>query len=172
MKLILNCLLISLLLLSCSSTKKTNNFYVVNQPAEFESQDAIWLIWPSIDYKEGESVEQVTLEIIEALIGDMDLVITCKNKELLAHAKITLTNHFGELPRLKILEIQSYEIWARDMGPIFVETNKNTPAIADFNFNSWGYSDTLDIDTKTEEMCDVKVAEQFNLPIISSAMIS
>ena len=172
MRSFLNYLLITFLLLSCSSTKKTNDFYVVNQPAEFESQDAIWLIWPSTDHKEGESVEQVTLEIIEALIGDIDLVITCKNKELLAHAKITLTNYFGELPRLKLLVIPSYEIWARDMGPIFLETNQNTPAIADFNFNSWGYSDTLDIHTKTEEMYDVKVAEQFNLPIISSAMIS
>ena len=172
MRSFLNYLLITFLLLSCSSTKKTNDFYVVNQQAEFESQDAIWLIWPSTDHKEGESVEQVTLEIIEALIGDMDLVITCKNKELLAHAKITLTNYFGELPRLKLLVIPSYEIWARDMGPIFVETNQNTPAIADFNFNSWGYSDTLDIDTKTEEMYDVRIAEQFNLPVISSAMIS
>jgi agmatine deiminase len=45
-------------------------------------------------------------------------------------------------------------------------------AIADFNFNSWGYADTLDIDTKTEEMYDVRVAEHFNMPVISSAMIS
>ena len=172
MKSILANFIIALLIISCSSPKKKDNLFVINQPAEFETQEAIWLIWPSTNHKESESVEKVTLSIIEALIGDIDIVVTCKNKELLNHANETLKNRFGEQTRLKLLEIPSFEIWARDMGPIFVETNQKTFAIADFNFNSWGYSDTLDIDTKTEEMYDVRVAEHFNLPVISSSMIS
>ena len=60
---------------------------VVRQPAEFNTQQAIWLIWPAIDHKEGESVEKVTLLIIDALVGEENLVITCKNKELLNQAK-------------------------------------------------------------------------------------
>ncbi|SFZ93732.1 agmatine deiminase [Flaviramulus basaltis] len=172
MKSILTSLIIAVLIISCSSPKKNNNLFIINQPAEFESQEAIWLIWPSTNHKEGESVEKVTLSIIEALINDINIVVTCKNKELLKRASERLKTLFGEQPRLKLLELPSFEIWARDMGPIFVETNKNTLAIADFNFNSWGYSDTLDIDTKTEEMYDVRVAKHFNLPVISSSMIS
>jgi agmatine deiminase len=99
-------------------------------------------------------------------------VVTCKDKDLLNEAKQSLEKRFGEQPNLQLLEIPSFEIWARDMGPVFVETNRNTAAIADFNFNSWGYSDTLDIETKTEEMYDVSLAEHFNLPVISSSMIS
>jgi agmatine deiminase len=172
MKSISTCFLIVLLIISCSSPEKRDNVFVVNQPAEFETQEAIWLIWPSMDHKEGESVEHVTLSIIEALIDDINIVVTCKDKDLLNAAKQTLKNRFGEQPRITFLEIPSFEIWTRDMGPIFVETNKNTLAIADFNFNSWGYSDTLDIDTKIEEMYDVRVAEHFNFPVISSSMIS
>ncbi|MBC8768119.1 agmatine deiminase family protein [Arenibacter sp. BSSL-BM3] len=172
MRSFINSFVISLLMLSCSSPKKTDSFYVVNQPAEFESQEAIWLIWPSTDHKEGESVEQVTLAIVEALMGNIEIVITCKDKELMAHAQETLKKHFGELTKLKLLQLPSIEIWARDMGPIFVETNHNTMAMADFNFNSWGYSDTLNIDTKTEELYDERVAKHFQLPVISSTMIS
>ena len=172
MRAIIYCFVVLLMFLSCSSSKKTDPIIVVNQPAEFQSQEAIWLIWPSTNHKVGESVEQVTLDIIEALIGDIELVITCKDKELLGHAKATLTKHFGTLPKIKLLQLPSVEIWARDMGPIFVETNQNTWAIADFNFNSWGYSDTLDIDTKTEELYDERVAKHFQLPVISSTMIS
>ncbi|MCM4152565.1 agmatine deiminase family protein [Arenibacter sp. N53] len=172
MRSFINSFVISLLMLSCSSPKKTDPLFVVNQPAEFESQEAIWLIWPSTDHKEGESVEQVTLAIIEALMGNLEIVITCKDRELLAHAQETLKNHFGELTKLKLLQLPSIEIWARDMGPIFVETNQNTLAIADFNFNSWGYSDTLNIDTKTEELYDERVAKHLQLPVISSTMIS
>ena len=172
MKSILTSFIIALLTISCASPKKNNDLVVINQPAEFEAQEAIWLIWPSTNHKESESVENVTLSIIEALIGDIDIVVTCKNKELLNQAKETLKNRFGVQKRLKLLEIPSFEIWTRDMGPIFVETNQNTFAIADFNFNSWGYADTLDVDTKTEEMYDVRVAEHFKLPVISSSMIS
>ena len=164
--------IVAVLILSCSSPVGKNDLHVVRQPAEFETQDAIWLIWPSTNHKQGESVEKVTLSIIEALIGETKIVITCRNKDLLNHVKKILKDRFGESENLTILELPSYEIWARDMGPIFVETNQNTMAIADFNFNSWGYSDTLDPDTKTEEMYDVRVAERFNLPVISSTMIS
>ncbi|AFU69646.1 peptidyl-arginine deiminase, Porphyromonas-type [Psychroflexus torquis ATCC 700755] len=172
MKSILTSFIIALSFISCSSPKTTDNLIVVNQPAEFEAQEAIWLIWPSTNHKEGESVEKVTLSIIEALIDDISIVVTCKDKELLKQAKQTVENHFGNQPRITFLEIPSLEIWTRDMGPTFVETNKNTLAVADFNFNSWGYSDTLDIGTKTEEMYDVRVAEHYNLPVISSSMIS
>jgi agmatine deiminase len=172
MKSILTSFIIALLIISCSSPKKKDNLFVVNQPAEFEPQEAIWLIWPSTNHKKEESVEKVTLAIIEALIGSTNIVVTCKNQELLDYAKEKLKSNFGELPNLTLLEIPSFEIWARDMGPIFVETNQNTMAIADFNFNSWGYADTLDVDTKTEEMYDVRVAKYFNLPVISSSMIS
>jgi len=172
MKSLFTSLLIVLLMISCASPKQEDKLLVVNQPAEFESQEAIWLIWPATDHKEGESVEKVTLSIIDALIGDVNIVVTCKDKALLSHASEVLKNHFGSLKNITLIKIPSFEIWARDMGPIFVETNQNTMAIADFNFNSWGYSDTLDLDTKTEEMYDVRVAEHFNLPVISSTMIS
>ncbi|MFT6866899.1 MAG: agmatine deiminase, partial [Cyclobacteriaceae bacterium] len=81
MKSILTSFIIALLTISCASPKKNNNLVVINQPAEFETQEAIWLIWPSTNHKESESVENVTLSIIEALIGDIDIVVTCKNKE-------------------------------------------------------------------------------------------
>lgn len=172
MRAVLSSLIIVLLMQSCSNQNENDELIITRQPAEFESQDAIWLIWPSIDHKEGESVENVTISIIEALIENMDIVITCRDKELLNQANETLLNHFGDLNNITLLEIPSLEIWPRDMGPIFVETNQNTLAIADFNFNYWGYTDTLDSDTKMEEMYDVRVAEELNLPLISSSMIS
>ena len=164
--------IMALLFVSCSTTSQKDDLFVVRQAAEFETQDAIWLIWPATNHKQGESVEKVTLSIIEALIEEIKIVVTCRNKEVLGHAKEILKNHFGESENLTILELPSYEIWTRDIGPTFVETNQNTMAIADFNFNSWGYSDTLDPDTKTEEMYDVRVAQLLNIPVISSPMIS
>jgi agmatine deiminase len=172
MKAILTSFIIVLILLSCAETKKQPNILVINQPAEFDKQEALWLIWPPRNHKESESVEAVTLSIIEAINGTSDIVITGMNQELLKQARETIEKRFGKLPRLTFIEIPSIEIWARDMGPIFVETNQKTMAIADFNFNSWGYADTLNVDSKTEEKYDERVAKHFKLPVISSEMIS
>ena len=90
---------------------------------------------------------------------------------MLTQAKTILGKKYPDLDNLIFHVVPSVEIWARDMGPIFVETENGTHAIADFNFNSWGYADTLDINSKTENMYAENVAKLFNLPLISSSMI-
>ena len=70
---------------SCSGTKQ-EKLSVVRQPAEFETQDAIWLIWPPRDHKEGESVQEVTINIISALINEQKVVVTCGTDEWCEHS--------------------------------------------------------------------------------------
>ncbi len=166
----LSTLLLVVVLIGCSA--KTNDLFVNRQAAEFEEVKAVWLIWPPTDHKRGESVQDVTITIIENLLPDTEVVVTCGNAQLFEEAKAILNNRFKEASNLTIELIPSVELWARDMGPVFVETNNGKQAIADFNFNAWGYSDTLDTDTKIEERYDVNVAELLQMPTISSSMIS
>jgi len=169
---ILTILLIGTLLSCSTESNETESWTVARQPAEFESQDAVWLIWPPTEHKNGESVREVTMSVIEALIPNMKIVVTCGNTQLCEEARSILSLRFKESQNLTIQKIPSVEIWARDMGPTFVETSDGRMAIADFNFNAWGYTDTLDIDTKTEEMYDARVAELLKIPVISTSMIS
>lgn len=167
-------LVLTLVILSCntSSEKMKETYRVTRQMGEFEKIDALWLIWPTTDHKVGESVEKVTLSIIESLISDLKIVVSCADDKVLQEAKTILNEKYPNTKNLIFKVIPSAEIWARDMGPTFVELENGNHAIADFNFNSWGYADTLDIATKTEEKFDKRVAEKLNLPIISSTMIS
>ena len=148
MKPILTSLFIALIIFSSSSFKKKDDLSVTRQPAEFETLDAIWLIWPTTDYKRGESVQKVTLSIIDALINDLKVSVTCTDEEHFKKAQSVLNAKYKGAKNLNLQLIPSFDIWARDMGPIFVETNLKGQAIADFNFNSWGYRDTLDADAK------------------------
>ncbi len=172
MRLILTYFVIILLILSCSTRAEQDTLSVIRQPAEFETTEAIWLIWPSADHKKGESVQEVTFSIIDALINDLKVNVTCTDEEQFEKAKSVLNAKYKGAKNLSIQLIPSFDIWARDMGPIFVETNNKGQAIADFNFNSWGYTDSLDVDAKMDEMYDVRVAEYLNLPVISSPMVS
>ena len=172
MRLILTYSVIILLIFSCSTRAEQDTLSVIRQPAEFETTEAIWLIWPSADHKKGESVQEVTFSIIDALINDLKVNVTCTDEEQFEKAKSVLNAKYKGAKNLSIQLIPSFDIWARDMGPIFVETNNKGQAIADFNFNSWGYTDSLDVDAKMDEMYDVRVAEYLNLPVISSPMVS
>lgn len=167
-------LTILLLVLSChtASEQKTEQVKVVRQMAEFEEVDAIRLIWPTYDHKEGESVEKVTLAIIDALVKDTKIVISFADEAVRDSAKTVLFNSYPELTNLSFEVVPSVEIWVRDMGPIFVETENGGHAIADFNFNSWGYADTLDTASKIEEKYDKHVARMLGLPVVSTSMIS
>lgn len=174
MKNLFTLLVFSFLVLSCNSSSEKSQapLTVTRQMGEFENIEALWLIWPTTDHKKGEEVEKVTLSIIDELISDLKIVISCADEEVLAKAKATLAEKYPATENLIFRVVPSVEIWTRDMGPVFVETNTGQHAIADFNFNSWGYADTLDVDTKTEEMYDERVAKLLKLPLISSAMIS
>ena len=172
--LLLTLIIFNLIVLSCTTPvkKEEKPMTIIRQPAEFESQDAVWLIWPPSDHKEDESVHEVTLSIIDALVDDLNVVVTCATDELCDQARKILNQRFKESLNLTVQALPSVELWARDMGPVFVETNQKTLAIADFNFDAWGHADTLDADAKIEEMYDVGVAKLLNLPVISSAMVS
>ena len=112
------------------------------------------------------------MSIVDALIDHVEVVVTCANDALCAQAKERLAARFKESSNLTLKKIPSVELWARDMGPTFVETNGSSLAIADFGFNAWGYSDTTDADAIIEERYDERVAAALNIPIISTSLIS
>lgn len=171
---ILSLVLVAMFGVACdtSSEKKQASLAVARQMGEFEKIEALWLIWPTTDHKEGESVETVTLSIIEAVVPHIKVVITCTDDAILQRAKSTLRGTYPDLEPFIFHVIPSVELWARDMGPVFVELENGQHAIADFNFDSWGYADTLDQNSRIEEQYDERVAELLGLPLISSNMIS
>lgn len=159
---------------SCIFHKKVGNhaLEVKRQMGEFEEIEALWLIWPQTDHKNGESVQDVTLQIIDALYKDLQIVISCADQDIYATAKNILEKRYPTSDNVQLRIVPSVEIWTRDMGPVFVEMTDGTHAIADFNFDSWGYADTLDPYSQIEESFDEEVAKSLGLSLISSTMIS
>ena len=160
------------LILSCSVPKEVEEpLTVIRQPAEFEPTAAVWLIWPPADHTAETSNSAVTLNIMEALGTDVKVVVTCANDVVCEQARSRIAERFKEQSHITVQPLASVEIWARDMGPTFVETNQGL-AVADFQFNSWGYSDTTDADNQTEERYDRSAAALLKLPVIKTKLFS
>lgn len=145
---------------------------VARQPAEFEAQDALWLIWPQTDHKRGYSCAAVTLNIIAALKPHMIVHISVVDEELLAEAQAAIDTRLGNRNNLVFHVIPSVGIWARDMGPNFVYTTDEQLAVIDFNFNLWGYADSADLDAQLDGRFAGTVAEHMDLPVLHTPMIS
>ncbi len=145
---------------------------VVRQAAEYEPQEAVWLIWSPTDHLEGFSNEQVTLDIIKQLIPSTKIKVTAASDELYERAKSLIPASYLEGGQVELINIPSVELWVRDMGPVFVEDSIGRKVIADFNFDAWGYGDTTETETQIEEKYDERIGDHLDLPVISSSMIS
>lgn len=180
------CLAISLLFIQCkTNTKKDADFLagnenttqevtVVRAPGEFEPQEATWIIWSPIDHMEGMSNEKTQLEVIEALVPYVKVIVTAKNDSLLNRAKNQIPKAYVEQGKVELKVIDTEEFWIRDMGPNFVELSNGKKGIADFNFDAWGYTPHDDMDDYTilMEKYDEKIAEMLGLQVFSTDIYS
>ena len=147
---------------------------VLRQPAEYDTQEAVWLIWPPVDHLTGYYNEKVTLDIVDALVQKEKVIVSAANDSLLARARTNIPDEYFQQGWVELVSIPSEEIWTRDMGPNFVELTNGQKAVVDFGFNAWGYTDSENMDDYTIRMekFDERVAELRNLPLIQTDLIS
>ncbi len=153
-------------------TSASEDVTVLLQPAEYDPQEAIWLIWPPFDHATGFSNEQVTLAVIEAVLPDTRVKVVAANDTLMQRAKALIEPVWLESGQVELLKIPAMEFWVRDMGPVFVVNNKGELMVADFNFNIWGSADTTDAHARIEEKFDELAAKQMGLACVSTSMVS
>ncbi len=157
------------MLISCR--QEENNATQLRAPGEFEPQQAVWLMYPQADHVTEYSNVAVSAEIIRQLLPFVRVKLVVANDSIFGLAQKNLPADFFNNNNFEIIKIPYNEYWARDMGPAFVIKNGKL-AIADFQFNTWGYYDTLDVYAQKDEKLDERVAAMMNINTISSALIS
>lgn len=161
----LSSLLLLLVALSASSAGAAQE-ESLRFPAEFERQEAIWMAWPTVSYTQANPSELVIMEMLKALQPNIHVKMLIPPEtnvdQILRQNHVPTTN-------ISYHTIPYYDIWLRDMGPIFVVANGNEKKVVDFDFNGWGMPDTfLPEDLATDEQVDVAVAAEQGLDFISA----
>jgi agmatine/peptidylarginine deiminase len=108
-------------------------------PAEWEPQDAVLLTWPHRRTDLEPLLEEVVplYEALVAVIVDYaDLIIAAPEDEL-EEIRQRLENMTVPLEDVHLFPVVSNDSWARDHGPLIVETSKGLKVL-DFQFNGWG----------------------------------
>ena len=116
-------------------------------PAEWEPQDAVQLTWPHADtdwqpllsrvVPVYERLVQLLLEVCEVIIGAPSEQVDSLRERFRA---INL-----DTTQIHLYPVQSNDTWARDHGPITLETEKGL-VLQDFQFTGWGGKFSAELD--------------------------
>ena len=116
-------------------------------PAEWEPQDAIFLTWPHKDTgwkSQLDELEQLYEALVSVICDYADLVIALPEAAI-DNVRDRLSAIDVPLEYVYFYPVQSNDTWARDFGPISVQTGQGIKLL-DFTFNGWGGKHSSDLD--------------------------
>lgn len=133
--------------------------------AEWEPQDAVMLTWPHKNTNWNYILDDV-VQLYEALVSVIcdyaDLVIAAPEDEI-EDIRARLSAMDVPLEYVHFYPVASNDTWARDHGPITVETPSGMKLL-DFVFNGWGNKHPFELDNQI-------TAQLFNQQAFASATI-
>lgn len=105
-------------------------------PGEFEPHRGCVMIWPVRpgSWPNGAKEAQQTFEKIARAIAGSEQVWMLAS----AQDAVQVREIFADCPSIEILEIETDDAWARDVGPTCVVNDKGTVRGIDWQFNAWG----------------------------------
>lgn len=142
------------------STPKEDGFYM---PGEFEKQDCVWMIWPQRpdNWRSNAAPAQKAYTEVAKAIARFEPVIMLASKEQYANCRVQLPEE------IRVLEMESDDAWARDVGPSFLIDGKGTLRACDWTFNAWGgdvdglYKPWDKDDRIAEQICEIVGADSY-----------
>jgi agmatine deiminase len=161
-------LLISSLLAGSGGTAGANGDGEWLFPGEYESHQAMWMLWPTYENKAGFPSTDPMSEMIRAMSGHVHVHLAVQDADDEATARSLLSEKGVPLDHVHFFRIEHLDIWARDMGPQFTRSRSGQLRINDWNFNYWGYEEPDSFNSAFEEMFDRAVAPLIQVPTIDA----
>ncbi len=142
-------------------------------PAEWESQEAIWLTWPhnKLTWPDGmlAEVQRSYVEIVHALHTGQKVKILVRDSETESRARLALNSREVGLTQVIFVHLAAEDSWIRDYGPTFVVNREQRQlAMVKWIFNAWGnkYDDLIEDDRIPAEL-----NKHLRLPIFEPGMV-
>ena len=107
-----------------------------SMPAEYAPHRATLMIWPVRSGSWGKDprpAQQAFVRVFEAITRSEDLYLLAAPDQAEQARAAT-----AGLPRVTVLEIESDDAWARDVGPTFVRNGAGELRGISWTFNAWG----------------------------------
>lgn len=135
-------------------------------PAEWETHQGTWLIWPHNDTHQDSQLhlEHIWLEMTRVLQSNEVVHIIIPDDRRQDHLEHQLQYYGLDKKNIEIHLISNDDVWVRDCGPIFLVNEEGLLAVTSWNFNGWGERYPYQKDRLVAE----KVAKDLDLPIFNA----
>ena len=138
-------------------------------PAEYESHQAMWMLWPTYENKAGFPSTEVVSDLIEALNNHTHVNLAVQDAGDEAAAREFLMARGVALDHVHFFRSEHLDLWARDMGPQFIRSAAGRLRVTDWNFSYWGYEEPDSFNSSFEETFDRRIARLLKVPVIAAA---
>ncbi|WP_026660222.1 agmatine deiminase [Butyrivibrio sp. AC2005] len=134
-----------------------------SMPAEYDLHDGTLMIWPTRPGSWGKNpteAQKAFCSIFKEIIKSEKLYILVAQKDM-ENARAFIKENVPEFEKINIIEMDSDDSWARDVGPTFVRNENGDIRGIDWEFNAWGgeydglYSSWDKDDKIASEFCSV-----------------
>ena len=137
-----------------------------HMPAEWESHEGSWLIWPHNDTHEGTQLrlEHLWLKMTMALHEYETVHIIVPDERRRDHLHQQLLYYGLDNSAIDIHIISNDDVWVRDCGPIFLVNDQDELAVTSWNFNGWGERYPF----QKDRLIPAEVADKLGLPLFTA----
>lgn len=137
-------------------------------PGEYESHQAIWMLWPVFENKVGFPSTEVVSDMIHAMHGRVRVNLAVQDADDEINATTYLMDRGVPLNHVRFHRLEHGDLWARDMGPQFTRSRSGRLRINDWNFNMWGHEEPDSEASLFDEDFDRLVASTIRVPVLDA----
>ena len=137
-------------------------------PGEYESHQAMWMLWPTYENKAGFASTDPISDMIRAMSRRVHVNLAVQDADDEAAARSLLSEKGVPLDHVHFFRIEHLDLWARDMGPQFTRSRSGRLRINDWNFNYWGYEEPDSFNSSFEEVFDRTIAPIIKVPTLDA----
>ncbi len=143
-----------------NSTPKQDGF---RMPAEFEPQEAVWMIWPerNDNWRNGAKPAQEAFANVAKAISKFEKITVIASPTQYQNARSRLPEE------IRVVEMVNDDAWVRDCGPTFVINDKGEIRGIDWEFNAWGglydglYFPWANDDLIAQKICEIENIDSY-----------
>lgn len=143
-----------------NSTPKKDGY---RMPAEYEPQDAVWMLWPERpdNWRNGAKPAQAVFTDVAKAISRFEPVTVCVSPAQYQNARARLPEE------IRLVEMTNDDAWIRDCGPTFVIDGKGGIRGVDWEFNAWGglfdglYFPWANDDQIAQKVCEIENIDSY-----------
>ena len=107
---------------------------------EFEPQKSVLTAWPLVPYSApGLNVDEVEADIVSALIGEVEVLVSCYDESVKERASKALSERGVDIRKIRFVIYPSPIIYPRDFGAEVMTDGRGSGMLAKFRFNTYGF---------------------------------